>query len=202
MFPVSSVQNEGLQLPKENKMKKCFVMFVLALSALGLNMLAGGPSAAAEDSGGLKAPVVEPVRGSVSTEDQQAARAAELKAKIKAIEEHQLHPIKKVAAPVPLYRKNVRGTSQIKEKEELSKDAGKRGTAKLKSYIHAIFGGFESAGMRNYIAEHGRSGGNPANMRGMSFKARLKMELKKQRQRDEARKKAIAERYNERYKNR
>jgi len=183
-------------------MKKSFVMFVLALSALGLNILAGGSSAAAEDSGGLKAPVVEPVRGSISTEGQQAARAAKLKAKIKAIEEHQIHPPKEVAKPVPLYRKNVRGTKEIKEKEKLSKGAGKRGTAKLKSYIHAIFGGFKSAGMSNYIAEHGRPGGNPASMRGMSFKARLKLELKKQQQRDEARKKAIAERYNKRYKNR
>ncbi len=179
-------------------MKKVFVMFTLALNALGLNILAGGSSVAAENSGGLKAPMVEPVRGSVSSGNQEADRAAKLKAKIKAIEERRLHPPKEVAKPVPLYRRNVRGTKEIKEKEKLSKDAGKRGTAKLKSYIHAIFGRFESADMRNYIAEHGHSGGNTDSMRGMSFKERLKLKLKKQQQRNEARKEAIAERYKNR----
>jgi len=179
-------------------MKKYFVMGLLAL-----NILAVGSYAEAQDSGvKFKAPVVEPVRGSVSSEDQKADRAAKLRAKIKAIEERRLHPPKKVLAPVPLYRKNVRGLDKIKAKEELSKDSGKRGTAKLKSYIHAIFGGFESPALAKYIAEHGRPGGNPDTMKGMSFKARLKLELEKKRKRNEARKRAIAERYEKLYKNR
>ncbi len=179
-------------------MRKGFVMLVLVLNVLGLNILVSGSASAAENNGGLKAPMVEPVRGDFSNGSQQAARAAALKAKIKAIEERRLHPPKEVAKPVPLYRRSVRGTNEIKAKEDLSKNAGKRGTAKLKSYIHAIFGGFESAGMRDYAAEHGHSGGNHDSMRGMTFKERLKLELKKKRQRNEVRKKAIAERYKNR----
>ncbi len=177
-------------------MKNFSIITVLAFNALILNVFAGITYATAgDDDIHFHAPVVEAVRGSVSSEDQQAERAAQLKAKIKAIEERQLHPPKKVAAPVPLYRKNVRGTDQIKAKEALSKDAGKRGTDKLKSYMHAVFGGFESPAMAKYIAKHGRPGGNPASMKGMSFQERLKLELAKKRKRNESRKRAIAERY-------
>jgi len=177
-------------------MRKFFIMTILAFNVWGLNLLTGiSHATAGDDAVHFHAPVVAPVRNSISSEEQQADRAAQLKAKIKAIEERQLHPPKKIAAPVPLYRKNVRGTDNIKAKEQLSKDAGKRGTAKLKSYIHAIFGGFESPEMAKYIARHGRPGGNPDNLKGMSFQEHLKLELEKKRKRNEARKKVIAERY-------
>jgi len=173
-------------------MNKYFLMGLLTLSILPVSSYA-----AAEDGGvKFKAPVVEPVRGNVSTEDQKAGRAAKLKAKMKAIEEHRFYPKRKTAL-VPEYRKTARGTDQIKAKAELSKDAGKRGTAKLKSYIHAIFGGFESPEMANYIAENGHGDST----KGMSFKTRLKLELEKKKQRNEARKRAIAKHYEERYKN-
>jgi len=182
-------------------MRRFFILAVLTFNALVLNVFVVHSSAAAEgDDIHFHAPVVEPVRGNVSTEDQKADRAAKLKAKMKAIEEHRFYP-KKKAAPVPEYRKTARGTEQIKAKEELSKDAGKRGTAKLKSYMHAIFGGFESPAMAKYIAKHGRPGGNPDSLKGMSFQERLKLELEKKRKRNEARKRAIAEHYEERYKN-
>jgi len=182
-------------------MMRYFLMSMLILNALILGVLAGVSTAVAEDDIKFKAPVVQPVRGSVSTEDQQTDRAAKLKVKMKAIEEHRFYP-KREATLVPEYRKTARGTDQVKAKAELSKDAGKRGTAKLKSYIHAVFGGFESPEMAKYIAKHGRSGAHSGNLVGMSFQERLKLELEKKKKRNETRKKAIAERYEERYKNR
>ena len=144
-------------------------MAVLTFNVLMLNVFAGITYATAgDDDIHFHAPVVEPVRGNVSSEDQQVDRATELRAKIKAIEERRLHPQEKAAEPVPLYRKNVRGGDKIKAKMRLSKDAGKRGTEKLQSYLHAILGGFGSPESRH-------------DKRELNFKERLKKEIEKQR---------------------
>jgi len=152
-------------------MRKFSIMAVLTFNVLMLNVFSEITYAAAgDDDIHFHAPVVEPIRGNVSSEDQQVDRATKLRAKIKAIEERRLHPQKKAAEPVPLYRKNVRGNDNIKAKMRLSKEAGKRGTEKLQSYLHAVFGGCGTPESRH-------------DKRKLTFKERLKQEIEKQRSR-------------------
>jgi len=167
-------------------MRKYFLAALLALSTLALNVLAEVPYAIAEDSGsGLHAPVMEPVRGSFSSEAARADRAAKLRAKIKAIKEGKNRPVMEEVV-VPIEHRNVRGSEQIKAKMEASKDSGKRGTAKMQGYIDGFMGGLQSfSEMLSGPEDKARLSARQQE-RKMSFKERLKMELEKKRQRNEA----------------
>jgi len=172
-------------------MMKYPAMSILIPSALVLSVLAGGPYAAAEDAGGgLKAPAVDPVRGGFSSEEARTARAAALKAKIKAVKEGKNRPVTENAV-VPIGHRSVRGTNEIKAKMEASKDSGKRGTAKLQGYLSSFLGGMQSLNDALSGAEDNGelSAKQKARLkeRKISFKERLKLELEKKRQRNNAR---------------
>jgi len=116
-------------------------------------------------------PVIQtPERGHVSSSEDRLDRAAQLKAKIKAIEEQEHHPVSEEKA-VPLYNQTAHGSEQLKEKMNLSKDAGKRGNKRLTSYVEVIFG----QGILDDSHPEAK----------MSFKERLKQEQEKQRAKKE-----------------
>jgi len=165
-------------------MRKCSVIAMLMLNALTLNVLAGVSYAVAEDaSDGLKAAVMEPVRGSFSSEETRADRAAKLRAKMKAIEERRNRPVAEKVV-VPIEHRNVRGSEQIKAKMEASKGSGKRGTAKIQGYINGFMGGLRSFSDMLSGPEDKEQLSARKKERKMSFKERLKMELKKKQQRN------------------
>jgi len=169
-------------------MRKYSLMVLLTLNALVLNVLAGVSYAAAEDaSGDLKAPVMGSVRGSFSSEDARAERAAKLRAKMEAIEERRNRPVAKEAV-VPIEHRSVRGSEQIKAKIEASKDSGKKGTAKMQGYINGFMGGLQNLSSMLSGPEDKEKLSARQKERKMSFKERLKLELEKKRQRNEARK--------------
>jgi len=150
---------------------------------LVLSMLSMGSIASAGNDGAkAESPTVVPVRMHVSSERQRAMRAEKIKAKIKAIKERRLRSRNEVAEPAPLVRKTVQGSEGIKAKIEASKASGKRGTAKLKSYIYAVLGNPEAAGK----------------VKKLTFKQRLALQKAKDRQRAEKRKKAMLDRKNKR----
>lgn len=163
-------------------MNKYFVMGLLIL-----NILAVSSYAIAEDGIKFKASVVEPIQGSFSSEETRADRAAKLRAKIKAIEEGTNRPVAEEIV-VPIEHRSVRGSDQIKEKIEASKDSGKRGSAKIQSYINGFLGGMQSFSDMLSSSEDREKLSVRQKERKMSFKERLKMELEKKRQRNETRK--------------
>jgi len=165
-------------------MRKYSVMAMLILNALALNVLAGVSYATAEDAGGgLKAPVMEPVRGSFSSEETRADRVAKLKVKMKAIEEGTNRPVAEEAV-VPIEHRSVRGSDAIKAKIEASKDSGKKGTAKMQGYINGFMGGLQNLSNMLSDPEDKEKLSARQQERKMSFKERLKMELEKKRQRN------------------
>lgn len=168
-------------------MRNFSIMAALALNALILNIFTEAMYATAgEDDVHFRAPAVEPVRGSVSSEDARADRAAKLKVKMKAIEEGTNRPVAEKVV-VPIEHRSVRGSDQIKGKMEASKDSGKRGNAKIHSYINGFLGGLQrfsdtlsSPGDKKQLSERQKE-------RKMSFRERLKLELEKKKKRNEAR---------------
>jgi len=164
-------------------MRKFSIMAVLAFNTLILNMFTGVMYATAEDDIHFHAPVAEPVRGSVSSEETRADRAAKLKVKMRAIEEGTNRPVAEKVV-VPIEHRSVRGSDAIKAKMEASKGSGKRGTAKMQGYINGFMGGLQNLSNMLSGPEDKEKLSARQRERKMSFKERLKMELEKKRQRN------------------
>ncbi len=162
------------------------------LVLMALCLLAAAPRVvAAEETGAtsnITASVVQPARGHVSSPEQKAARAAKLRARIKAIEEGKNRSSTTEKTVVPIGHRSVRGSEQIKKKMEAAKESGKKGTAKLKGYFSGLLGSLQkfSDTLSSY-EDKGRISARKKE-RKMSFKERLKIELEKKRQRNNARK--------------
>jgi len=158
------------------------------VAMLALNILLGVPYAIAGNSDiHFRAPIVEPVRGSISSEDARVDRAAKLRARMKAIEEGKNRPVVEDVA-VPIEHRSVRGSDQIKEKMQASKDSGKRGTAKMQSYINGFMGGLQRLSDTLSSFKDREQLNVRQKERRMSFRERLKLELEKKRKRNEAKK--------------
>ncbi|MDQ6959009.1 MAG: hypothetical protein Q9M24_07870 [Mariprofundaceae bacterium] len=159
-------------------------MAALVLNASILNIFTEARYATAgEDDIYFRAPVVEPARGSVSSEDTRADRAAKLKVKMKAIEEGTNRPVAEEVV-VPIGHRSVRGSDAIKAKIEASKDSGKKGTAKMQGYINGFMGGLQSLSNMLSDPEDREKLSTRQKERKMSFKERLKLELEKKRERN------------------
>ncbi len=158
------------------------------VAMLALNILLGVPYAIAGNSDiHFRAPIVEPVRGSISSEDARVDRAAKLRARMKAIEEGKNRPVVEDVA-VPIEHRSVRGSDQIKAKMKASKDSGKRGTAKMQSYINGFMGGLQRLSDTLSSFKDREQLNVRQKERRMSFRERLKLELEKKRKRNEAKK--------------
>jgi len=133
-------------------------------------------------------PVTQAIRGHVSSSEQKAARAAALRARIKAVEEGKNRPSTTEKTVVPIEHRSVRGSQEMKKKMEAAKDSGKRGTAKLKGYLNGFLGSLQEVSDMLSAAEDKGQRSARQKKRKMSFKERLKIELEKKRQRNNARK--------------
>jgi len=168
-------------------MRKFSIMAVLALNTLILNIFTEVIYATAgENDIHFHAPAVEPARGSISSEETRADRTAKLKIKMKAIEEGKNRPAAEEAV-VPIEHRSVRGSDAVKAKIEASKDSGKKGTAKMQSYINGFMGGLQSLSNMLSGPEDKEKLSTRQKEQKMSFKERLKLELEKKRQRNFAR---------------
>ena len=124
---------------------------------------------------GLFTVMMAPGFANAADDDDRLQRAAALHEKIKATNSRHGRPVFEHRG-APLHSKTVIGADAIKAKMEASKAAGKRGNAKLQSYLNGFVGGLQH--LSDTLS--GRDGSQPSSgkmqERKMSFQQRLRLE--------------------------